>query len=322
MTFEPQEKRTKKLALGGLAAALAAGSFLGCGAGGDTESAHPEGSVPAESQIVGLDAIDTVEFGLKISAAGPAVIEEILSLTGEIRSNEDQIAHIVPRYGGIVKRTDKQIGDSVRSGETLAVIESSRSLSPYSLKTMIDGVVIEKHITLGEAIDAHTQAFVVADLSTVWVDFDVYMRDLHRVKAGQTVLIKAIHGQPRAKGVISYLTPVINPKTRTATARVVLDNNLGQWHPGMFTTAELLVGTSEVKSAVPKSAVHSLDDEAVVFVLDARGYSPRTVTIGLSDNYNVEVKGEVEPGENIVEAGGFTVKSELMRSKIQGGHGH
>ena len=322
MTFEPQEKRTKKLALGGLAAALAAGSFLGCGAGGDTESAHPEGSVPAESQIVGLDAIDTVEFGLKISAAGPAVIEEFLSLTGEIRSNEDQLAHIVPRYGGIVKRTDKQIGDAVRSGETLAVIESSRSLSSYSLTTMIDGVVIEKHITLGEAVDAHTQAFVVADLSTVWVDFDVYMRDLHRVKAGQTVLIKAIHGQPQAKGVISYVTPVINPKTRTATARVVLDNKLGKWHPGMFAIANLLVGSSEVKAAVPKSAVHSLNDEAVVFVLDARGYSPRPITIGLSDNYNVEVKGEVEPGENIVDAGGFIVKSELMRSEIQGGHGH
>ncbi|MDE0887508.1 MAG: efflux RND transporter periplasmic adaptor subunit [Myxococcota bacterium] len=322
MTFEQQEKRTRKLALGGLAAALAAGSFLACGAGGDTARVHHEGSVPAESKIVALDAIDTVEFGLKISAAGPAVIEEFLSLTGQIRSNEDQIAHIVPRYGGIVKRTNKQIGDAVRSGETLAVIESSRSLSSYSLKTMIDGVVIEKHITLGEAVDAHTQAFVVADLSTVWVDLDVYMRDRHRVKAGQTVLIKAIHGQPQAKGVISYVTPVINTKTRTATARVVLDNKLGQWHPGMFTIANLLVGSSEVKSAVPKTAIHSLDDEAVVFVLDADGYSPRTVTIGLSDNYNAEVKGEVAAGENIVEAGGFTVKSELMRSKIHGGHGH
>ena len=322
MTFEGQERPTQKLVLGYFVAALVVGSVIGCGAGENPGVRQNKKPVATENQIVDLGAIDPVEFGLEIAAVGPAVIDEVLSLTGEIRSNEDQIAHIVPRYGGIVKRTDKQIGDEVRSGEILAVIESSRSLSPYSLKTMIDGVVIEKHVTLGEAVDAHTQAFVVADLSTVWVDFDVYMRDLHRVKAGQTVLIEAIHGQPRAKGVISYVTPVINTKTRTATARVVLDNKLGLWHPGMFTTAELLVESSKVKSAVPKSAIHSLGDESVVFVLDARGYHPRTITIGVSDKHNVEVKGEVEPGENVVVAGGFTVKSELMRSEIKGGHGN
>ncbi|HIL81542.1 MAG: efflux RND transporter periplasmic adaptor subunit [Myxococcales bacterium] len=322
MTYGTAKSAFKFQVLGFMALILTACSVSDWGAEEKSEHARHNDPHMEHSDIVGLEAIDSEEFALEVAAAGPAIIENILALTGEIRPNDDHVAHIVPRYGGIVKRTDKQVGDGVRSGETLAVIESSRSLTPYALKTMIDGVVIEKHVTLGEAVDANTQAFVVADLSTVWVDLDVYIRDLHRVKAGQTVLVEAIHGMPRAEGVISYVAPVVDPKTRTATARVVLENTIGLWHPGMFTVAKVLIGRSEVKSAVPKSAIYSMGNETVVFVVGSHGYKPRPVTLGLRDDYHAEVTGQIKPGENVVVAGGFTVKSELMRAELPDGHGH
>ena len=305
-----------------IAMALAACSGSDWALQDNSDPSHESDLHSDHGDLVDLAAIDSEEFSLEVAAAGPAVIENILSLTGEIRPNNDHVAHIVPRYGGVVRRSDKQIGDAVRSGDTLAVIESSRSLTPYNLKTMIDGVVIEKHVTLGEAVGADTQVFVVADLSTVWVDLDVYMRDLHRIQSGQKVFVEAIHGAPRAEGIISYVAPVGNSKTRTATARVVLENSTGEWHPGMFTVAEVLVGRSQVESAVPKSAIHSMGDETVVFVVGDHGYRPRSVTVGLKDDHHAEVKGQIKPGENVVVVNGFTVKSELMRSELSDGHDH
>ena len=322
MNFGAAKNAFKYQVLGFMAMTLAACSVSGWGGEEKSERAQENDSHMDRADVVGLAAIDSEEFGLEVAAAGPAVIENVLSLTGEIHPNGDHVAHIVPRYGGIVKRTNKQIGDSVRSGETLAVIESNRSLTPYALKTMIDGIVIEKHVTLGEAVGVDTQAFVVADLSTVWVDLDVYMRDLSRVKAGQKVLVEAVHGTPRAEGVITYVTPVVDPKTRTATARVVLKNTTGRWHPGMFTVAKVLIGRSEVTSAVPKSAIHSMGEKTVVFVVGSHGYRSRLVTLGLRDDHHAEIKGQIEPGENVVVTGGFTVKSELMWAQLPEGHGH
>ena len=239
-----------------------------------------------------------------------------------VRANEDRLAHIVPRFPGIVTEVRKRIGDTVKSGQTLAVIESSQSLSPYPLKTLLAGVIIEKHVTRGEAVTPESQAFVVADLESVWIDLSVYQRDLNRIRQGQAARVIAGHDLPEADGVVSYVTPVVDEVTRTATARIVLDNPDGFWRPGMFATAEVTVERAEVEIAVPVTALHSLGDEAVVFVQGGEGFRPRPVTVGSRDAEWAEVVEGVSAGERVVVHGGFTVKSELLRSELGGGHGH
>ncbi len=297
-------------------------SLVGCGSEVEADKRYNSAqTTKGSSQFVRLEGDVVEEFGLEISPVGPAVIEETITLTGEIRVNEDRLAHIVPRFGGIVTEARKQIGDHVSSGETLAVIESSRSLTAYSLKAMLDGLIIEKHATQGEAVGNDTEAFVVADLSTVWVDLDVRLGDLPRVRAGQAVRIKSIHGTESANGLISYVTPLVDERTRTATARVVLKNESGFWRPGMFAVAELTLERAEVLSAVPKSAIHSLGKETVVFIVDDEGFRPRLVQVGLRDEHNAEVRGDIAPGEEVVVVGGFTVKSELIRKHLADDHG-
>ncbi|MBT5708017.1 MAG: hypothetical protein HOI66_17015, partial [Verrucomicrobia bacterium] len=78
----------------------------------------------------------------------------------------------------------------------------------------------------------------------------------------------------------------------------------------------------KVHEANPKSAIHSMGDETVVFVVGDHGYRPRSVTVGLKDDHHAEVKGQIKPGENVVVVNGFTVKSELMRSELSDGHDH
>ena len=308
----------------GILAVLVAGvSVAGCGSRTDTDTSEGRSETKnSNAQWVRLDDEIALEFGFEISPVGPAVIERTITLTGEVRVNRDRLAHIVPRFGGIVTSAKKQVGDRVFSGETLAVIESSRSLTPYSLKTMLDGMIIEKHATRGEAVGTDTEAFVVADLSTVWVDLDVRLGDLRRVRVGQAVRVRSIHGSESASGRISYLSPVVDAETRTATARVVLPNEAGLWHPGMFAVAELILERAEVPSAVPKSAIHSLGEKTVVFIVDGDAYRPRAVQIGLRDERYAEIRGDIDPGEKVVVVGGFTLKSELMREHFSKGHGN
>ena len=333
MTRHELETRT---VIGLLSPALILALFVGAGGLGCDSTSHKgtEGETPHEhseageteehheDELVALTAAEVEEFDLRVAPAGKATIERFIELPGVVRANEDRLAHIVPRFAGIVTEVRKRIGDSVKSGETLAVIESSQSLSPYALKTLLDGVIIEKHVTRGEAVTPDSQAFVVADLETVWIDLSVYQRDLTRIRSEQAARIFAGHDLPEAKGVVSYVTPVVDEATRTATARIVLDNPDGFWRPGMFATAQVTVERSEVEIAVPVTALHSLDGETVVFVQGAEGFRPARVTIGSRDSQWAEIREGVARGESVVVQGGFTVKSELLRSEFGGGHGH
>jgi cobalt-zinc-cadmium efflux system membrane fusion protein len=303
-----------------------------CGSGSqdralDKATAGHSGSEAGEAEhyddeLVVLSADEIEEFELRTASAGPALIERFIELPGVVRANEDRLAHIVPRFAGIVIEVRKRIGDQVKSGETLAVIESSQSLSPYALETLLDGVIIEKHVTRGEAVTPDSQAFVVADLASVWADLSVYQRDLPWIRTGQTARVIAGHDLPETEGVVSYVTPVVDETTRTATARIVLENTDGFWRPGMFATAQVRVERAEVEIAVPATAIHSLDDQTVVFVQSAEGFRPRPVTVGMHDAQWTQIREGLSAGEEVVIHGGFTVKSELMRSKLGGGHGH
>ena len=312
-----------KVALGTLTFSLFSVFATGCHHADDHEEPHAaHHAAHGDAGVVVMTDEVAEEFGVEVAPVGPAVIQPTLELTGEVRTNKDRLAHIVPRFGGIVTETLKQVGDSFSSGEALAVIESSRSLTPYSLRAMIDGLIIEKHATQGEALDTGTEAFVVADLSTVWVDLAVHLGDIHKVRAGQAVTVKSIHGKESANSVIAYVTPFVDEKSRTATARVVLENESGFWRPGMFATAEVALDSSQVAAAVPKGAVHSMGDETVVFVVEGDSFRPKTVKVGLRDEILAEVRGNLDTGQEVVSKGGFTVKSELLRDHFSSDHGH
>lgn len=147
---------------------------------------------------------------IEVATAGPGRIDAPVELLGEVEPNGDHLAHIVPRFPGIVREVRKVAGDSVRAGEVLAVIESSESLVRYELRTLIAGIVLEKHLTIGEAVGPEKQVFLIADLSTVWVDLSVYQKDLAEVSVGQAVRIHSVQQGPDAEGTISYVTPVVD----------------------------------------------------------------------------------------------------------------
>jgi len=280
------------------------------------------GQAADEHRRVRLGPEELEEFEIEVATAGPGVIERHLELPGEVRPNADRLAHIVPRYSGIVTEVRASIGDHVEQGQTIAVIESDESLATFAVKTLIPGTVIAKHVTLGEAVTRDGDIFVIADLSSVWIDLTVYQRDLEAVEPGQQARIYVGHHLAHATGTISYVTPIVDERTRTATARVVLENRDARWRPGMFVTARVLIERAEVPVAVPVTALHDLEESTVVFVETAEGFAPQPVSTGRRSQTEVEILAGLEAGARYVSRGGFTLKAELGKGSFGHGHAH
>ena len=192
----------------------------------------------------------------------------------------------------------------------------------YPLTAPISGSVIEKHIVVGEAVEAATEAFEVADLSTVWADLSVYQRDLGTVREGQEVVIDAGAGQPRTRGTISYVRPIVGEETRTAIARTVVPNPAGRLRPGQFVTGLLTINAVEVAVLIPATALVDVEGRTVVFVQTEEGFKPRAVQAGDRAGGQVAISSGLEPGERYVASGVFALKAELGKSELEGGHAH
>jgi membrane fusion protein, heavy metal efflux system len=277
------------------------------------EEAHEEGHIE-------LSAEARAASGIEVAAASPRTIRVLLDLPGEVVPNADRLAHIVPRFPGIAREVRKGLGDRVKEGETLAIIEGNQSLATYEVRSLISGTVIEKHVTLGEFVRDDSDIYVVADLSTVWVHVAIYARDVNRVRRGQRATIATVGEGPTGDGVIDYVGPVVGEATRAATARVVLGNGAARWRPGTFVTARIVTAERPAKVAVPEGAIQRLEGRECVFVEDGDGFVSRPVTIGATDGEWIEILSGLEPGERIVVRGSFVLKSELQKSEA--GHEH
>lgn len=295
--------------------ALLLGAFAGCGdreaAHRTAPAAHDEGGA---THAVRLTPEQLAAFGVTVLPAGPGRIDRGLELLGEVRPNGDRLAHIVPRFPGIVRDVRRSVGDDVRADDLLATVESNASLAPYEMRTRLDGTIIERDLTPGEAVDRDKVAFVIADLSSVWVDLAVYQKDLSNLRVGQTVRISGGAGLPDVDGTISYITPIVDEPTRTAAARVVLANPDRAWRPGLFVTARTL-DPVEAAVVVPQTAIQTVGGRAVVFVEMDAGFVPRPVVVGRSGRSAVEILDGLAAGERLVTFNAFLLKAELGKSE-------
>ena len=251
--------------------------------------------------------------GIQIEVAGPTVLKKTLKLNGKITPNEERMVHVSPRFPGIVKSIAKRLGDVVKTGEALAVIESNESLQPYEVKSEIDGTIIKRDIALGEFVDTSKTIFIVADLSNVWVDFSVYRHESENLRVGQKVLIQPNERADKIESTISYVSPFGLENTQTTLARAVVPNDNGQFRPGLFINGDVIIGEAQVPVAVKAGAVQTIEDKPIVFIQTGKGFEMREVTTGERDDERVEIKSGVAAGEKYATENSFLLKSELAR---------
>ncbi|HLK90882.1 MAG TPA: efflux RND transporter periplasmic adaptor subunit [Polyangia bacterium] len=185
------------------------------------------------------------------------------------------------------------------------------------MRAPLAGTVIERKVTLGQAVERATDAFTIADTSHVWVTLDLYEKDLFRVAVGQAVEL-ATEARPGEtfRGRVAFVVPVIDLATRTAKVRLEFENPKGLLQAGQLVTARLLAAPSQAAPevlAVPRSAVERIDGKTVVFVQNGEGFDRRNVLTGSSGGDRIEIREGLSPGDRIAVQGAFLLKSELLR---------
>ena len=194
-----------------------------------------------------------------------------------------------------------------------AILSSGKPSENFPILADVNGVVVSKKVNLGDHIKPGESLFEIADLSKVWILFDVYESDLKWVKTGNEIEY-SVQSLPsvKFKGKVTFVDPVINPKTRVAKARIVVANK-ADFKPEMFVSGTLSSPISKVNKSiiVPKTAVMWTGEISVVYVksseLKGVNFTMRKVTLGtsLGDDYIV-TDGLVE-GEEIATNGTFSI---------------
>lgn len=208
---------------------------------------------------------------------------------------------------------EEEIARAERTGEV------SRTVV---LRSPVSGVVLEKPVLQGQRIMAGDPVYRIADLSTVWVEGQVFERDLPAVRLGQRVSaeFQAMPGDTRT-GTISYISPVLGAETRTATIRVVLSNPGLQLKPGMYATLRFSSATAPTLS-IPRSAVLVTGARALAFLKRGDGaFEPRELTLGTLTDDRVEVLRGLRAGDSVVASATFLVDAESNLGTIMGGMG-
>jgi cobalt-zinc-cadmium efflux system membrane fusion protein len=191
---------------------------------------------------------------------------------------------------------------------------SKTNITHYEIRSPISGIITEKAIVPGEALKEDREIYTIADVSTVWTAVTVYPKDLNAIRIGQKAVVKATAFDVAGEGAVTYISTLIGGQTRTATARVELDNTAGRWRPGMFINAELVAEEIEVPVAVSAAAIQTLRDWPVIFGRYGQYFEMRPVELGRSDGDMVEVLRGFDQGEQYAGGNSFALKAELGKA--------
>lgn len=199
---------------------------------------------------------------------------------------------------------------------------SHRVASHSALRAPFAGVVTKFDVATGEVIEPEKDLLTVADISTVWVLADVYERDISRIRRDGTVTITVDAYPDRIfTGRVTNVSDLIDPATRTAKVRCVVDNRDGLLKLDMFAKVTLSTNGATDVLAIPSDAVQTIDAETVVFIQEsATRFVRRTVEIGRRANHLVEVLAGLEPGDRVVGKGSFYLKTASLRERIGDEH--
>ncbi len=209
--------------------------------------------------------------------------------------------------------------------EQIQVLAESHQVNPIiTLFAPVAGRVVQNHMVLGGMVDESTEILTIMDPSRLWVEADIYEKDIARVKNGQEVVV-SVPAYPGDffHGTITYVGDVLDPDTRTITVRTEVNNVGSKLKPGMFADLRIEVSENGKALAVPSSAVLDDSGENLVFVRrEGNRFEPRHVTLGTRENGWVEVTSGLEEGDLIVTKGNFQLKSKLYEAVLEAGHVH
>lgn len=198
---------------------------------------------------------------------------------------------------------------------------SGGTAGAYVIRSPIAGVVTKRAATVGTLVRPDDVLFEIVDVSQLWADIDIPEARVPGVKPGQRVVLR-VDGLPGREfhGKIQFVSPIIDPQTRTAKARAALPNPDGQLRANMYAKARIVDDTNQTSVLVPRTAIQEAKGVQLVFIqLAMDAYETRRVKTTPAENNMVAIASDVRPGDRVVTTGSFLLKTETLKESIGAG---
>ena len=270
-----------------------------------------EGRTKIESAVASALEIET-------SIAGPVVLQETISVYGQIIANPETVSNINARFAGVIKSVSASIGDTVRKGQVLATVESNESLKLYSIRAPISGVLSQRNANPGEQT-GDRQLFTVTDTSTVWVELSIFPGDRKNVHIGAPVSLEIATNNQSVQGEITAIN-VTAEANQSVKARMVADNKKGLLTPGSYVKAHIKIAEHLVPLAVKRTGLQAFRDFTVVYAKIDEEYEVRMLELGRQNNEWIEVLGGLEAGTQYVSKNSYVIKADIEKSGASHDH--
>lgn len=200
------------------------------------------------------------------------------------------------------------------------VLRTGRARRTFTVVSPATGVVTEKRVIEGQAVQSGQPLLTIADLAGVWIEAQLRETDASRVRVGSgaDVELAALPGRS-LKGTVTFVEPVLQSATRSVTARVSVANAGGQLRPGMSATVRIVTPGREVLT-VPTDALVRTGDRTLVFVDRGGGrLTPADVEVGATVGPLTEVLGGLQSGQRVVTSAQFLLDSESNLAEVMRG---
>jgi len=271
-----------------------------------------------------LASLDSIELGEAHSAYLQADSQFKLTQADFERAEKLYADQIVPQKDYLRSRAEQEkaraslraAADKLRlMGVTPARSESAVSVFPVSAP--FAGTVIEKKAVLGELAQPDKSLFTVADLSVVWIEANLFEKDMGKVKTGAAASVTvAAYPDVLFKGRLTYISSVMDKESRTIKARVEVPNGDGRLKPDMFATAAIETASAGKALTVPAGAVLLMEGKKTVFVREKDGFEQRIVELGDNLGGRFVIRDGIEEGDAVVVEGAYALKARRLKSKI------
>ncbi|MGE0705980.1 MAG: efflux RND transporter periplasmic adaptor subunit [Vicinamibacterales bacterium] len=285
-----------------------------------------------------LARFDNVEAG-ELAAERDAAVAQLASLRAHLATvtrQAERTARLV-EIGAVPQREhdanvgeQQQIEASIRAQEsTIAGMEArlrrfetagaaADQTSIAIVRSPLSGIVIRVAAAPGDVVDSSSELFAVADISRVYVQAQVFEKDLGMVREGSQARVGVdAYPDERFSGQVAVVGGVVDPRSRTVPVRVEVANPNSLLKLDMFARVELATDAQQPGLAIPAEAAQTLDGRQVVFVkVEETEFAVRPVETGRSDGNLIEITQGLEAGESVVTGGAFKVKSALLAGEL------
>ena len=189
----------------------------------------------------------------------------------------------------------------------------------------ISGVVTGRQASIGQKVNSATKMFELIDLSEVWLEADIFEKDLTQVKVGQKLYVSvSAYPDQSFSGKIFYIGSTLTPETKTIKILAEIKNQSESLKPGMFARTRVVVGEKNNVLVIPKKAILEDENLHIVFVKEETDYHRHVVKTGIISEQMVEIIDGLTPGAEVVTRGNYQLKSRSKMSRVDphAGHSH